>query len=157
MKEITFTSKTHGSHTAIIDDIDYERLKTLNSMTWSVVKKRGKIYFNKKFTVNGKKWCVELHRWIMGEPTGKYIDHISGDTLDNRRKNLRICTNSANLRNGSIRTNNTSGKTGVSKARSGKWVAEIKVKYKKKFLGTFEKFDDAVTAREKAEKKYWSI
>lgn len=153
MKEITFTSKTHGSHTTIVDDADYERLKTLKSMTWSVVKKRGKIYFSKAF---GKK-RIELHRWIMGEPNGKYIDHINGNTLDNRRKNLRICTNSANLRNGSIRVNNTSGKTGVSKARSGKWVAEIKVKYKKKFLGTFEEIDDAIKAREKAEKKYWSI
>lgn len=155
MNKITFTSKTHGSHTTTVDDIDYERLKKLNSMTWSVVKKRGKIYFSKNFS----KKRVELHRWIMGEPDGNYIDHINGDTLDNTRKNLRICSNGANLRNHShLRPNNTSGVTGVwfNKGRN-KWVAEIKVSYKKISLGYFKSIQDAIKARKKAEKKYWSI
>lgn len=33
-----------------------------------------------------------LARWIMGEPPGMDVDHISGDTLDNRRSNIRVAT-----------------------------------------------------------------
>jgi hypothetical protein len=156
MKEITFTSKTHGSYTTIVNDTDYERLKLLKTMTWAVVKKRGHIYFSKKIT--GIKKRIELHRFIMGDPVGKYVDHVSGNTLDNTRKNLRVCSNATNLRNAThIRPNNTSGKSGVWFAkRINRWSAEIKVNYKKIFLGTFKKFEDAVKAREKAEIKYFN-
>ena len=38
------------------------------------------------------------------------VDHINHDTLDNRRCNLRIVTNSQNMMNhGKIQRNNTSG------------------------------------------------
>lgn len=42
---------------------------------------------------------VYLHRVIVDCPDGKVVDHINGDTLDNRRENLRICTASDNSRN----------------------------------------------------------
>ena len=101
---------------------------------------------------------IEIHRFIMKPKKGEYVDHINGDTLDNRRSNLRVCTNAANLRNGRIRQNNTSGKTGVwQDKRSGKWVAEIKVNYKKISLGRSKSFEEAIKLRKQAEKKYWSI
>lgn len=157
MKVIKFSSKTHGSHVTIVDDTDYKRMKTLNSMKWCVVKKRnGLIYFQKRLPGNK---LVELHRWIMKPKSGEYVDHIDGNTLDNRRCNLRICTNAANLRNGThIRPNNTSGVTGVwcDKSR-GKWCAEIKVNYKKISLGRYNTLREATQARKEAEKKYWHI
>jgi len=39
-----------------------------------------------------------LHRLILGEPDS-LVDHVSGDGLDNRRANLRLCTQSQNMRN----------------------------------------------------------
>lgn len=39
---------------------------------------------------------IYLHRYVMGAKRGEHVDHISGDTLDNRRENLRICTNQQN-------------------------------------------------------------
>jgi len=156
MKKINFTSKTNGSFTVIVDDIDYIRMKNLKTMKWSVVKKRNNlIYFQKRLPGNK---LVELHRWIMQPEDGKYVDHINKNTLDNRRQNLRICTNSANLRNSHLNFNNKSGHNGIyfDKSRN-KWLAQIKVNYKQIFLGRFKDKNRAILARKKAEKKYWDF
>lgn len=153
MKIITFKSKKLGEYNVSVDEKDFNRLKKLRNLKWCVVKKRGQIYFQKRLP--GLR-LVELHRWIMGEPVGLFVDHINSNTLDNRRKNLRVCTNSANLRNGRIRPNNTSGFTGVFKKRN-KWGARIRVKYTTISLGCFKTFEEAVKVRKEAVKKYWNI
>lgn len=55
-----------------------------------------------------------LHRIVMKPPLNKVVDHINGDTLDNRKCNLRICTPSNNSMNRMKQTNNTSGVIGVN-------------------------------------------
>lgn len=52
---------------------------------------------------------IYLHRFVMGSPSGKVVDHINGDVLDNRRENLRICTVSENSMN---RVKDTCAKSG---------------------------------------------
>lgn len=103
-----------------------------------------------------KQGIIEMHRFIMNFPKGKYVDHINHNTLDNRKCNLRICNNGDNLRNGKIRTNNKSGYNGIyfDKNRN-KWLAEIKVNYKKIFLGRYVNIEDAIKTRKEAEKKYF--
>lgn len=46
-----------------------------------------------------KEKCGYLHRFIMKPEKGLQVDHINGDRLDNRRQNLRICSNAENNRN----------------------------------------------------------
>ena len=48
---------------------------------------------------DGKKQTIRMHRLITNCPKGKIIDHINHDKLDNRKSNLRICTQSENMRN----------------------------------------------------------
>lgn len=107
---------------------------------------------------NNSNKIILMHRLIMGFPDGLEIDHIGGGTTknDNRKSNLRIVTHSQNLKNVGIRTNNTSGVTGVSFDRQTKrWRASIKTDDRTINLGRFENFDDAVKARKEAEEKYF--
>lgn len=83
----------------------------------------------------------------------KEIDHIDGDRMNNRISNLRAVTRSENCRNRGIRSDNTSGRVGVYWAENiKKWRARITVHGQETRLGSFEKFEDAVSAREAAEK-----
>ena len=91
----------------------------------------------------------------------KQVDHINGNKLDNRIKNLRLATNQENQWNiSSLQRNNTSGKTGVVwYERHQKWVAQIEVsdnqKRKNYNLGYYTKKEDAIQARIEGEKKYF--
>lgn len=96
-----------------------------------------------------------MHRYIMNASNNMVIDHINHDTLDNRRKNLRECTQHQNQMNMSINNKNTSGHSGVGKLSSGKWRARIYINGKEKHLGVFNTYDEACNARRQAEIDYF--
>lgn len=50
----------------------------------------------------------------MGSPEGMTIDHIDGNTLNNRKSNLRIVLEKDNHKNVKKKSTNTSGIRGVS-------------------------------------------
>lgn len=86
----------------------------------------------------------------------RYHDHEDRNELNNRKYNLRTCTQQENCRNRSLMSNNTSGVTGVCwNKKANKWVAYIKTSETNLYLGSFVKIDDAIIARLKAEHKYF--
>lgn len=108
-----------------------------------------------KMYANGNSNDVGLmHRYIMDAPKGMVVDHINGDSLDNRRENLRVCTQSQNRMNATkIPFHNASGVIGVCwNNATQKWLAYIYHNYKRIYLGDHEHFEDAVSARKQAEK-----
>lgn len=107
-------------------------------------------------SIEGSEYYAHRLAWLYMtgfEPTDQ-IDHINRCCWDNRWINLRSATSSENMRNTGLQSNNTSGVKGVSKRRN-KWRARITVEGKTLALGTYEEFDDAVKAREEAERKYF--
>lgn len=82
---------------------------------------------------------VLLHRWIMPEAGSNYVDHINGNSLDNRRSNLRIVIPAENSQNRKgPQANSSSGIRGVSwYARKGMWQAELKVNGRRIHLDYF--------------------
>ena len=100
-----------------------------------------------------------MHRLIMDMPDISFdIDHRHGDETrnDNRKSNIRVVTKSQNSMNKKILKNNTSGVTGVGwDKESRKWIAYIAINKKQLTLGRFSNFEDAVSARKVAEKKYF--
>lgn len=72
------------------------------------------------------------------------VDHRNGVTDDNRRENLRVCTQAENSWNRKTHSNNTSGVKGVSfNKASKKWRARVMVHGTTHFIGAFETIDEA--------------
>lgn len=90
--------------------------------------------------------------YVYGEWPALFVDHINGDSTDNRIENLRQVTHSQNQQNSKISAANTSGIRGVSRvASSGNWKAQIDVNGKRKVIGTFQTIEAAVAARKAEE------
>lgn len=96
---------------------------------------------------NHRKTSIKMHRLLTAAPSGYQVDHVNGDKLDNRKKNLRICTNSQNQMNGASYRGSSSKFRGVSYRKRDKlWVAQIQKDKKKHHIGQFECEKDAALA-----------
>lgn len=85
MKKISLVGKKGKGSYAIIDDKDYEKVS------------RYKWYYNNGYAVSD--FGIRMHRFIMNPPSELVIDHINHNRLDNRRSNLKICTQFENSQN----------------------------------------------------------
>jgi hypothetical protein len=85
-----------------------------------------------------------------GDEPPRSIDHIDGDPDNNRWNNLRPATMVEQSHNRVRPKSNSSGYRGVHQARSGRWVAQMSVRYYTRYLGTFDTPEMASAAYEAA-------
>lgn len=101
---------------------------------------------------------MKMHRLVLNiKDSNLTVDHINGDTLDNRKSNLRACKHSENMKNQRVRASNTSGYRGVYYNKSHKkWRAQIQdATGKRIYLGSFDLPEEAAKAfSEAANKNY---
>lgn len=105
-----------------------------------------------RFAVYGNKKREEyrVHRFIIKEFGSRHVDHINGDTFDNRECNLRIVTPAQNSLNKRKRTKSSSRFKGVKwHKRDGVWEAKISYNYKDYYLGRFKTEESAAEAYNK--------
>ena len=147
-----------GIYDVLIDDEDHQKIA---SLTWRIDKgiyrRCGKLYAIRNMYIDGKQRTIGMHRFVIGctYKDGMVVDHINGDTLDNRKCNLRICSSAENGQNCKVYTSNTSGYKGVSyHTRDNKYQASIQINKVQKFLGYFTTPEDAYAAYCEASKKY---
>lgn len=132
MKEIPLTK---GYFTQV-DDEDFEKFAIYR---WNVSLIRGVPRPTRIVYEAGEKpRKVYLYREIMKARKGRYVDHINGDTLDNQKVNLRVCTPSENQANSYGNWNRISKYKGVYPSQTpGKWISFITKRGKRYFLGTY--------------------
>lgn len=123
---------------ALVDDADYE---ALNQYKWCVAHgQTGGFYAVRAGLARDgqRKRTILMHRQIVGAAAGVDVDHANGNTLDNRRRNLREATRSQNCANRHKRPASSSKYRGVHwKKANGKWAAQIKVNGHIRHLGLF--------------------
>lgn len=139
-----------GGKFSLVDEDDFEKL---SKFRWCLTAS-GYAYHG--FWKNGKCKNIRMHRMILGTIKKKITDHINHDKLDNRKSNLRICTNSQNQMNRLKQPNTKSSFKGVFPiARLKKFSAFI-MKNKKIFrLGYFKTEIEAARAYNEAAKKHF--
>ena len=81
---------------ALVDDEDFE---WLNQWKWYANHLGYTWYVVRSVRYDNEVKAILMHRSILNAKIGEEIDHINHNGLDNRKKNLRICTRSQNNMN----------------------------------------------------------
>lgn len=150
--------KTTNGKTVLVDAADFKWLSKYNWCSSLNHKKNGNYYVRRSDSNSGI--TILMHREIMKVSSPLLVvDHINHDTLDNQKKNLRVCTKSQNLRNrrGCTRTS-FSGLRGVhrnNKKYKKQWRARIRAPFGEIHLGSFANKHEASLAYWKANRKYF--
>jgi hypothetical protein len=150
MKEIQLTQ----GKVALVDDDMYEYL---NQWKWYANKLGNNFYAVRNLRINKKYVCsILMHRLVANNNSKMHTDHLNGNSLDNRKENLRICNTSENLMNQKKAVNNKSGYKGVGKYDNNKSKFRSTISYNGKSinLGYYKTIKEAAKAYNEAAIKY---
>lgn len=149
MKKIPLTQNKY----ALVDDGDYEYLSEFKWYYQNTLRGRFE-YANRyiKHKGNKRQTILSMHRDLLQAKRGQYCDHVDGNGLNNRRNNIRLCTQSQNRMNSKARSNNLSNFKGVSwHKQSKRWQVYILNKY----IGLFDSKEAAAKEYNKQAKKHF--
>ena len=145
MKEIPLT---RGA-IAIVDDADYEEL---SQVKWYCTNNGYAVRMEPNRQRSDRR-LLYMHRVISLAREGEVVDHANGNPLDNRRENLRICTQAQNVCNRKIGKNNSTGVKGV-RMHQGKFQVRITHGRKCVYRREFNTLEEAKMARSEVASTY---
>lgn len=144
---VTVNSPKYGLKQVLVDIEDFNRIKNLTKRAWTYDKSG---YVKVRLDENVRKF---IHQLVMQPPVGFSIDHINCNKLDNRKINLRLCTNAENQQNriSAPITNKSTGILGVTlpKGRS-RFRAVIKTDDKLLFSMQYSTLEEATSGIKEA-------
>lgn len=127
-----------------IDDADAE---FVNAHKWHVHEDDRNVYACRREMVDGKRRKIYLHRELLGvTDKSTFVDHIDGDGLNCRRKNLRPTTVQQNNWNRVKSDQPTKTRYKGVTVSGNKFLAKIQGRY----LGSFATATEAARAYDKA-------
>lgn len=121
----------------LVTTIDDEDFGLVGQNKWyAITDRNGKSYAVRNVKrADGTSRLLYLHKVICPSPPGMDTDHSDGDSLNNRRSNLRVATRAQNLANGKHRASK-SGYRGVQR-NGNRWNARVTFNGKHKHIGSF--------------------
>lgn len=128
--------------------IDPEDWPLVSRYSWHAKLENGGLWYAATSIRDGaKKRTLKMHDLILGVGPGEMADHRDGSaTLDNRRSNLRVCSNAQNQQNTGGRGGSSPFK-GVSwSARKRKWLVQFRCHGQYHFVGYFANEEEAARA-----------
>ncbi len=135
----------------MVDNRDFDEL---SKFTWFVNHNGYAVRAHPREHGKKRPAAIFMHRQILGVPDGLFTDHINGDTLDNRRCNLRIATKSENNINRPATKRNKLGIKGITyDANRMKFRVRIAANGQQLHLGRFNTIEEAQSAYRKAATK----
>lgn len=149
---MSFETRTGKSFDVKVDNDDVSKLLWFG---WHL-NAYGYVVARDKRTPRTGPLYIQMHRYVMDAAPDEVIDHQFGDQLDNRKSKLRRADRQGNGHHRVVLgKKNKSGKIGVYySSKRSKWIAQIKVGYRMKYLGGYDTFDEAVIVRQAAELEY---
>lgn len=147
--------RIEGSNDYVVVIVDPEDYPNLVGLKWKVKSWNSPGYkpYVMKYHRSGYLSYGEkaLHGFLLDSSKGIMIDHINGDTLDNRKSNLRVADSSGNKANSKKQVGTSSIYKGVSFAKRSKlWYASIKFDGRSRNLGYFKDEIEAAKAYDRA-------
>ena len=129
--------------------IDKSDMLIVGRFRWCATKAGPSLWYAKRTQRwGGASHTVFLHRWIIEAPPGVLVDHVNGNTLDNRRCNLRLATHGQNTVNQRKRESARRFK-GVRRYHQ-RFHARIKQSGVEVTIGIFRTEEDAARAYDRA-------
>lgn len=131
MKDYIIGYATNTNNKFYIDIDDFDKVK---KYSW-YEQKNGYLYHKED-----NKKSISLHRYITNCPDGMVVDHINHNKKDNRKANLKVCTQKENANN---RKNKAIGITKIYRNKNIYYIVQLKGKY----LGCYKDYNDALKVR----------
>lgn len=143
---ITFNKKNEASGEVLLDTTDVNLVKQYK---WYITIRKSKLYCYG--TINGNK--IALHRFLLN--TTNVVDHINGNSLDNRRSNLREVTPQQNCYNKKIHGKFFAGIIKTNYVKENPYMVFFSHNNKEQYLGSFSTYEEAALTRLAKEAEIW--
>lgn len=115
-------------------------------LKWFAAKDEHTTYVRATTFDDGQKRTIALHRLLTQCDGVQIVDHENGNGLDNRRSNLRICSQQSNRANSRPSTKRSLPKGVSVHKKTGKFQATIGMDYKKIHIGLYATAEEAAMA-----------
>ena len=134
--------------------IDTEDLEYVQLKHWRASRKRNKVYIVTGKTGNIENPLTYLHNYLLhySPVPQQEVDHIDGNSYNNRKINLRIVSRQKNIDNTKVRIDNKIGIRGISKiTKSKKYKCDFSYHGKRFYFKDWNTIEEAVYNRKIAE------